>query len=242
MGAASLLRAKLHAVQQKIDKSKKKGRKAKDGDETTFTAEEAVLRDLLTRKNRLRTHVHKIDDVAALLRIVDEFGLDTTVEHAMDVHQPGIFRELKRRGISVTYGPIDSFAYKVELKHESWRNVQHLVDSGVEFGLMTDHPVTPARQLFLQTRWFTRFGLTKHDPGHHRLPRYGRKGEVGVFYLLERGPLRYHRPPRAGRRGGEDRLRGLRPTSSPAPLENPAGRARLGSPVGFVSLVRGASS
>ena len=37
----------------------------------------------------------------------------------------------------------------------------HLVSSGVEFGLMTDHPVTPARQLFLQTRWFARAGLSK---------------------------------------------------------------------------------
>jgi imidazolonepropionase-like amidohydrolase len=28
---------------------------------------------------------------------------------------------------------------------------------------MTDHPVTPARQLFLQTRWFIRAGLSKQQ-------------------------------------------------------------------------------
>jgi len=162
MGASSILRSKLHAVRQKMAQAKGKKTK-KGGDEASFSAEEAVLRDLLTGKNRLRTHVHKIDDVAALLRIVDEFGLKTTVEHAMDVHEPGIFEELRRRKILVTYGPIDSFAYKVELKHESWRNVEHLVESGVQFGLMTDHPVTPARQLFLQTRWFTRFGLSRQE-------------------------------------------------------------------------------
>jgi imidazolonepropionase-like amidohydrolase len=162
MGAASILRSKLHAVRQKMEKEK--GKKSKKGrDEVSFSAEETVLRELLTGKNRLRTHVHKIDDVAALLRIVDEFGLKTTVEHAMDVHEPGIFEELRRRRILVTYGPLDSFAYKVELKHESWRNVEHLVESGVQFGLMTDHPVTPARQLFLQTRWFTRFGLSRQE-------------------------------------------------------------------------------
>jgi imidazolonepropionase-like amidohydrolase len=163
MGAASLLRSKLHAVRQKMEKAKAKGKKKGEGDEAPFTAEEAVLRDLLAGRNRLRTHVHKIDDVATLLRIVDEFDLRTTVEHAMDVHRPDIFTELRRRKIPVTYGPVDSFAYKVELKHESWRNVRHLVESGVDFGLMTDHPVTPARQLFLQTRWFTRFGLSKQE-------------------------------------------------------------------------------
>jgi imidazolonepropionase-like amidohydrolase len=101
--------------------------------------------------------------MAAMLRLVDEFKLRITVEHAMDVHQPEIFQELKRRKIPVTYGPVDSFAYKVELKHESWRNIKYLLESGVKYGLMTDHPVVPARQLFIQTRWFTRAGLTKQQ-------------------------------------------------------------------------------
>ncbi len=161
MGALTILRGKLHDVRQKAEKYRKATAKQKV--EMTFTAEELVLADLLSGKERLRTHVHKIDDIAALLRIVDEFKLKTTVEHAMDVHRPEIFTELKRRRIPVTYGPIDSFAYKVELKHESWRNIRHLIDSGVTFGLMTDHPVSPSRQLFLQTRWFVRHGLSKQQ-------------------------------------------------------------------------------
>ena len=52
---------------------------------------------------------------------------------------------------------------KVELKHENWRNVRHLLESGVEFGLMTDHPVTLSRQLLLQTRWLLRAGLSKQQ-------------------------------------------------------------------------------
>ena len=81
----------------------------------------------------------------------------------MDVHRPEIFRELKKRKIPVVYGPMDAFAYKVELKHENWRNVRHLIDSGVDFGLMTDHPVVLARQLLLQTRWFIRAGFDKQQ-------------------------------------------------------------------------------
>jgi len=161
MGAMAFLRKRLDEVRQKVQQHRKaKGKKKED---ITFSAEEIVLKELLTGKLRLRAHVHKIDDIAALLRMVDEFKIKVTVEHAMDVHQPEIFRELRKRKISVTYGPIDSFAYKVELKHENWRNIRHLLESGVHFGLMTDHPVTLARQLFLQTRWFTRAGLSKQQ-------------------------------------------------------------------------------
>ena len=161
MGATAILRARLDEVKRKVDKRRKATGKKKD--EVTFSAEETILRDLLARKMRLRVHVHKIDDIAALLRIVDEFKLDVTVEHASDVHEPEIFEVLAKRKIPVLYGPIDAFAYKVELKHENWRNVKHLIESGVEYGLMTDHPVCAARQLFYQTRWFTRVGLTKQD-------------------------------------------------------------------------------
>ncbi len=161
MGALAILRSKLTDVSQKMAKHKRaKGAKKQ---EITFTAEEAVLRDVLSRKHVLRVHVHKIDDIAALLRIVDEFKLKVTVEHAGDVHQPEIFAELKKRRIPVLYGPIESLAYKVELKHDTWRNIRHLMESGVEYGLMTDNPVNLTRLLFLQTRWFTRLGLSKQQ-------------------------------------------------------------------------------
>jgi imidazolonepropionase-like amidohydrolase len=161
MGAVAILRNRLDEVRQKIQKfSKARGSKKAD---IHFSAEDKVLRDLLSRKMRLRAHVHKIDDIAALLRVVDEFKIQITVDHACDVHRPEIFRELKNRGIAVVYGPIDSFPYKVELKHEDWRNVRYLMESGVEYGLMTDHPVTLSRQLLLQTRWFMRAGLSKQQ-------------------------------------------------------------------------------
>jgi imidazolonepropionase-like amidohydrolase len=161
MGAMAFLRSRLDEVRLRVQQYRS-ARGAKK-EEITFSAEEIVIRDLLSGKLVLRAHVHKIDDIAALLRVVDEFKIKVTVEHAMDVHQPEIFQELQRRKISVTYGPIDSFAYKVELKHENWRNIRHLIDSRVHFGLMTDHPVTPSRQLFLQTRWFTRAGFSKQQ-------------------------------------------------------------------------------
>jgi imidazolonepropionase-like amidohydrolase len=161
MGAAAMLRSRLDEVRQKVQKYRAaRGSKKQD---ISFSAEDKVLRDLLARKMRLRAHVHKIDDIAAILRLIDEFKIQVTVDHAGDVHRPDIFFELKKRKIPVVYGPIDSFAYKVELKHEDWRNIRYLLESGVEFGLMTDHPVTLARQLLLQTRWFIRAGLSRQQ-------------------------------------------------------------------------------
>lgn len=161
MGAMAILRARLEEVKRKMQRQRQaRGSKKR---EITFSAADELLRDLLAGRMRLRAHVHKIDDIAALLRLVDEFGLRITVEHAMDVHRPEMFQELKKRGIPVVYGPVDAFAYKVELRHADWRNIRHLLESGVQYGLMTDNPVTPSRQLFLQTRWFVRSGLSKQD-------------------------------------------------------------------------------
>ena len=161
MGAIGILRSQLDAVRQKQDQRRSaKGSKKED---ITFSAAEQVLGDLLKGKERLRAHVHKIDDIASVLRLADEFGLKLTIEHAMDVHEPAIYGELKKRKIPVVFGPLDSFAYKVELRHKNWRNTRHLVESGVEYGLMSDHPVTPCRSLMLTTRWFVRSGLSRQQ-------------------------------------------------------------------------------
>jgi imidazolonepropionase-like amidohydrolase len=129
----------------------------------SFTAEEEIIREILEGKLGLRVHVHKIDDIASLLRLRDEFNIRVTVDHACDVHDGHIYSMLKERGIPVVYGPLDAFAYKVELKHENWRNVKHLIEAGVDFGLMTDHPVIPQRNLLLELRWFVRCCLNRQD-------------------------------------------------------------------------------
>jgi imidazolonepropionase-like amidohydrolase len=160
MGALALLRQKLFDVRQKIEKKREESEGDKD-EKVSFTVEEEILRSLLEREDFMRVHVHKIDDIASLLRLVEEFDLRIVVDHAGDVNDGHIFDELKARDIPVVYGPIDSFAYKVELRHENWRNIRHLLDSEVRFGLMTDHPVSLQKMLLYQLRWFIRCGLSK---------------------------------------------------------------------------------
>lgn len=151
MGALAILRKRFSDVKIKIAKKEKLG------------VDDEVIERLLKRKEVFRVHVHKTDDIASLLRFTDEFGLDVIVEHASDVHDGAIFAELKKRKIPVLYGPMDSLAYKVELKHDNEGNVKVLVDSGVDFGLITDHPVTMQKTLFLALRWFVRAGLSREE-------------------------------------------------------------------------------
>jgi imidazolonepropionase-like amidohydrolase len=161
MGALAIVRKRLDEVYQKVKQYQKaRGKKKED---ITFSAEDRVLQQLLNKAQVLRAHVHKTDDIAVVLRLVDDFKLKVCIEHAMDVDQRGIFDELKKRKISVVYGPLDAFPYKVELKHYSWRNITHLLNSKVQFGLMSDHPVTPAGNLLMQTRWFVRAGLSRQQ-------------------------------------------------------------------------------
>jgi imidazolonepropionase-like amidohydrolase len=160
MGSLSLLRARLAAVKHKMGKAAKGGTAGAD---SALTAEEEVIRSILSGKQGLRVHVHKIDDIASLLRLQEEFGIGVTVDHACDVNDGHIYSVLKERGIPVVFGPMDAFAYKVELKHENWRNIRFLLESGVDFGLMTDHPIIPQRNLLLESRWFIRCGLNRQD-------------------------------------------------------------------------------
>ncbi|MFH1024085.1 MAG: amidohydrolase family protein [Planctomycetota bacterium] len=159
MGALGQLRVKLAAVRAKAQKA---GRlPAAKRRDVEFTPEDEILRSLLARREVFRVHAHKADDIAALLRIADEFHLRITVDHAMDVHEKSVFDALRRRGVTVVYGPLDSLPYKVELRHEDPRHVRLLVESGVDFGLMTDHPVILQETLLLNLRWFLRAGLSK---------------------------------------------------------------------------------
>ena len=147
MGCAALLRSEFHKIIN-----------LKKGD--SLTVEQQVLKDVLDRKTVLRVHVHKSDDIASLLRIVDEFNLRITVEHACDVYKKETFDELAKREIPVIVGPIEGIGTKVELRHMNWRNLKLVIESGVEFGVMTDHDVNPQCNLFYTTRHLIRCGLT----------------------------------------------------------------------------------
>ncbi len=128
---------------------------------------EKVALEILEGKHHLRIHVHKGDDVLNGIRLIKEFGIKAVFDHLCDVHRKEVFEEVKRANLSVVYGPLDSHAYKVELLNENWRNVGKILDAGVNFAVMTDHPVVLARNLLLQLRFLLRFGVSKAEALKH---------------------------------------------------------------------------
>jgi len=122
-----------------------------------------MFMDILSNKHKMMVHLHKEDDAMVLIQLVNEFGIKAVANHCADVHREEVFGALKAASIPVVYGPMDSFPYKVELKHESWRNVEKLIASMAKFSFMSDHPVILQRNLFYTLRHLLRFGMSKAD-------------------------------------------------------------------------------
>lgn len=122
-----------------------------------------VFMDILANKYKMMVHLHKEDDAMVLIQLTNEFRINAVANHCADIHREEVFAALKTASIPVVYGPMDTFPYKVELKHESWRNVEKLIASKAKFSFMSDHPVILQRNLFYTLRHLLRFGISKAE-------------------------------------------------------------------------------
>ncbi|MGD1836833.1 MAG: amidohydrolase family protein [Nitrososphaeraceae archaeon] len=156
MGAIALLRENFLKAKKTTNLLRKKKKSIEEVDPIT-----EIFMDILDKKRSLMVHLHKEDDVMILLQLAKEFQIKVIANHLCDVHDTNIFTELRSASIPIIYGPLDAFPYKVELKHESWRNIEKLIESNAKFSLMSDHPVTLQRNLFLGLRHLLRYGLSK---------------------------------------------------------------------------------
>jgi len=158
MGAVAMLREELMKARNTKALVKKKKKEPEEIEPLT-----QLFIDILDGKLPLMVHVHKEDDIVTLINLVKEFGIKAVVNHGCDVHSKELWKKVKKEKMDVIFGPIDSFAYKVELKNESWRNIEHIVKVRPRFSIMSDHPIVLQRNLFLQLRFFLRFGMSKEE-------------------------------------------------------------------------------
>jgi len=158
MGSIAILRDSLLKAKKTIALLEKKKKRVEEID-----PQMEIFIDILENKYKLMVHVHKEDDVMIMLELIKEFKIKAIANHLCDVHNENIFSQLRLNGIPIIYGPLDSFPYKVELKHESWRNIEKLLRSNSKFALMTDHPVLLQRNLFYGLRYLLRFGCTRAE-------------------------------------------------------------------------------
>src|SRR5919108_355484 len=132
MGAVAMLRENFNKA-RKMQKLLETEKKVIDEVEPLTQ----IFMDILSNKYKIMVHVHKEDDIMVLLELIKEFQIKAIANHCLDVHREEIFRNLRAASLPVIYGPMDAFPYKVELKHESWKNVEKLLNSGLKFSLMS---------------------------------------------------------------------------------------------------------
>jgi imidazolonepropionase-like amidohydrolase len=131
--------------------------------ELELSLEDRALLELLNGQKSAKIHVHKHDDVLYLIEFVKKYKLRATADHTEDVYIREIFDALGDNNIPVVYGPMQYFAYKVELKHASYRNARTLMKSRAFFGLMSDQPAISPVNLRDQLKFFLIQGMPEEE-------------------------------------------------------------------------------
>ena len=150
MATAYLVRETLQKARNYL---KKKGSK----DFTPDFGMDAVLR-VLRREMPLRAHAHRADDIMTALRIAREFDVEIVLDHCTEGHL--IAPELARLQARAAVGPQLITRAKMELKDKSYRTPAVLAEYGVQFALISDHPVVPNMFLSVYAGLAARFGLS----------------------------------------------------------------------------------
>lgn len=105
----------------------------------------------------VKIHAHQQDDIVTAIRIIEEFGLTATIEHATEGHL--IADYLKAHQTRVIIGPTLGSKSKYELRNKTFAAAKILHDAGVPFAIMTDHPVIHLANALTQVGLFVREGL-----------------------------------------------------------------------------------
>ncbi len=105
----------------------------------------------------VRIHAHQQDDIVTAVRIMEEFGLNGTIEHATEGYL--ICDYMKEHNVKAILGPTLGTNSKYELRNKSFLAAKVLKENEVEFAIMTDHPVIHSANALTQVGLFVREGL-----------------------------------------------------------------------------------
>ncbi len=107
----------------------------------------------------VKIHAHRSDDIMTAIRIVKEFDLDATIEHATEAHL--IPKSVKESGIPVILGPTLGARGKYETSQRTFQSAAILDKHEVPFSIMTDHPVVTTDNILVQAALFVKSGLSR---------------------------------------------------------------------------------
>ena len=163
MASAALIREALTKAKEykvKLDEYAKASSENKDAKKPEFNAKLNSLARVFDGFP-VKIHAHQQDDIVTAIRIIDEFGLNATIEHATEAYL--ITDYIKNHSIKLIIGPTLGSKSKYELRNKSFKSAKVLKDAGIDFAIMTDHPVIHLANAITQVSIFVREGLSELD-------------------------------------------------------------------------------
>lgn len=161
MATAALFRKALIDAQEYNEKLKKGAEEPEKMPERNLGKE--ILARVIRRELPLKIHAHRADDILTAIRICREFNLRYTLDHCTEGYliTDKLLEALKEDCEGIIVGPLLSDRSKVELKNLSFKAPGILESVGIEYAMMTDHPVTPEQYLPVCTAIAVREGASE---------------------------------------------------------------------------------
>ena len=167
MGATAQLRQRLLDVQKKQQEQKGSSakRKKRDEPETSKRSKpldnvgDEAMRQVLAGERRVHFHTHRADDVATILDLREEFGLDVVLHHVSEAWK--VADEIAEAGVPCSLIVIDSPGGKEEAVEFRAENGRLLESRGVLVSLHTDDPITDSRLFFRSAGLSVRAGMSE---------------------------------------------------------------------------------
>lgn len=161
MATAALLRDALFRARDyktKIDKYEQDTHDGKEASKPDFNMKLQSLARVFSGLP-VKIHAHQQDDIVTAVRIMKEFGLEGTIEHATESHL--IVDYLKHNNVKVIIGPTFGSKSKYELRNKTFITAKVLQENNIAFAIMTDHPVIHSSNALTQLGLFVREGLNE---------------------------------------------------------------------------------
>ncbi|XFA99558.1 amidohydrolase [Candidatus Izemoplasma sp. B36] len=163
MASAALIRealTKAKEYKEKLDEYNEKQADNKEVKKPDYNAKMSSLARVFDGFP-VKIHAHQQDDIVTAIRIIEEFGLNASIEHATEAYL--IADYVKKHNINLIIGPTLGSKSKYELRNKSFKSAKVLKDAGVNFAIMTDHPVIHLANALTQVSIFVREGLSELD-------------------------------------------------------------------------------
>ena len=124
-----------------------------------------ILAHVIRRELPMKIHAHRADDILTAIRICREFKLRYTLDHCTEGY---LITDKLKEALSedcegIIVGPLLTDRSKIELKNLSFKAPKVLEQAGIEYAMMTDHPVTPEQYLPICTAVAVREGASEES-------------------------------------------------------------------------------